>query len=391
VLRLAIFSTHPIQYQVPWFQALAKLEGIETKVYYGLIPSPEQQGEGFGVSFEWDIPMLAGYAWELLDNHDKEPELGHFFGNRLRHVRAMLRRERPDVVLITGWNAYPLLQVLLACMCLRIPRLARGDSNSLKVRSQPVRLIHRALMKCYTGFLYVGQANRRFYKNYGTDDNQLFSVPHFVDNQRFLAEAQKLAPQMYELRKRWGIPSEATCFLYAGKLNQKKRIVDLLSALNLPWRLEHSVHLLVVGDGELMTQARSIVDEGNLPVTFTGFLNQSKISQAYIAADCLVLPSDYSETWGLVVNEAMACGIPAIVSDRVGCGPDLVHQGETGFRFKFGDVSELAQAMRAFLALSAEQRRAMGSRAQRLVLDKYSIEAAVEGTIKALEKIAYVA
>ena len=167
--------------------------------------------------------------------------------------------------------------------------------------------------------------------------------------------------------------------MYAGKLEQKKRITDLLEALGMLREENYAVHLLVAGDGELMQQARHKAQESGLPVTFCGFLNQTEISKAYVAADCLVLPSDFDETWGLVVNEAMACGVPAIVSDRVGCGPDLVIDGDTGYRFQFGNTKELALAMRKFERLSTDERSEFGRTAKELVHKEYSISAAVEG------------
>ena len=78
---------------------------------------------------------------------------------------------------------------------------------------------------------------------------------------------------------------------------------------------------------------------------WAGFLNQSQLGEAYAIADCLVLPSDWGETWGLVVNEAMATGLPCVVSDRVGCGPDLVVPGVTGDVVPFGDVPALSAAL----------------------------------------------
>jgi glycosyltransferase involved in cell wall biosynthesis len=114
-----------------------------------------------------------------------------------------------------------------------------------------------------------------------------------------------------------------------------------------------------------------------LPVTFAGFLNQSEISRAYVAADCLVLPSDYGETWGLVLNEAMASGIPAIVSDRVGCGPDLVIENQTGAICPFGNGAALAEQMVAF-ASDRQRMQEMGRRARERVLQEYSVEKAVE-------------
>ena len=98
---------------------------------------------------------------------------------------------------------------------------------------------------------------------------------------------------------------------------------------------------IVVGDGPLRRQMEEYAVQAKIPVSFVGFLNQGEISKAYVSSDCLVLPSDASETWGLVVNEAFVCGIPAIVSDAVGCAPDLIVERETGWVFQRGDWNEL--------------------------------------------------
>src|SRR4029077_19922149 len=125
--------------------------------------------------------------------------------------------------------------------------------------------------------------------------------------------------------------------------------------------------------------AKPLAAEAGLPVSFAGFLNQTELTRAYAAGDCLVLPSDYGETWGLVVNEAMVCGLPAIVSDRVGCGPDLVEPGVTGAIFPFGDVQLLAQRL-CDLAADRARAHAMGQRAEERIRD-YSVDHAVAGTL----------
>ena len=162
--------------------------------------------------------------------------------------------------------------------------------------------------------------------------------------------------------------------------------MDLLNALANARRIDPAMHLLVVGAGELMDEARRLVEEMNLPVTFAGFLNQSEITSAYVAADCVVLPSDFGETWGLVVNEAMVCSLPAIVSDRVGCGPDLVEEGVTGTIFRCGDVDSLAATLVDF-ASDRERLSRMGERAKEQV-KHYSVERAVEGTLAAIDFVA---
>ena len=158
----------------------------------------------------------------------------------------------------------------------------------------------------------------------------------------------------------------------------KKRVADLLAARALARRERPEARALIVGDGVEAERLRGLAAQLGVPATFAGFLNQTEISRAYVAADCLVLPSDVRETWGLVVNEAMVHGRPAIVSDRVGCGPDLVSDGETGSGFPCADQEALARAI-GDVAASAELRRAMGERARARVA-QYSVDRAIRGT-----------
>jgi glycosyltransferase involved in cell wall biosynthesis len=384
VAKVAIIATHPIQYQIPWFIELAKHDRISLKVYYALIPDQNLQGTGFGVPFKWDLPMFEGYEWEALPNSSESPRLRGFFNSSTPAVYSIFKKERPDVVIITGWQALPLLQALWACMRLRIPRLVRGDSNALKKRTWWVKIVHRLLLARFDAFLPVGGANRKFYMENGITAERIFSCPHFVDNQRFRSQCQQVSGERDKIRAGWGIKPDDSCFLYVGKLEPKKRIMDLLQALDSV-KTVHNIKLLIVGAGEIMDEAKRYTEEKNLPVSFAGFMNQTEITRAYAAGDCLVLPSDYGETWGLVVNEAMACGLPAIVSDRVGCGPDLVEDGITGFIFPFGDINALADRMLK-VTNDSDTRQRMAKRAQERIKE-YSVEKATKGTLQAIDYV----
>jgi len=384
-MKLAIIATHPIQYHIPWFRELSKQPDIELKVYFACIPDAVAQGSGFDVAFEWDIPMLEGYEWEVLENRKHPARIDGFFSSNVRNMGEVLKRDRPDAVILTGWQALPLLQALFWCVFLRIPRVVRGDSNGMKPRSWKVRLVHRFLLSLYDAFLVVGKANQRFYECYGITRKKLFSCPHFVENDRLLWQAEAIESERDALREGWGISTDAICFLYMGKLNHNKRLFDQVAALKLARKKNKNITLLVVGTGELMDEAKRMVEDEQLPVTFAGFLNQTEITQAYVAADCLVL-SSYDEAWGLVVNEAMVCGLPAIVSDRVGSGPDLIEEGKTGLTYPFADVEALAEKM-LFMAEDPKRMKDMGMGAKELVLRDYSVEKAVEGTLTAVERL----
>lgn len=383
--NLVILATHPIQYQVPWFQMLSKRSDVNIRVLYSMLPDRHQQGADFGVPFEWDIPMFEGYVWEALENKSLSPGLGHFFGTNTPSVYATLARSRPDAVIVTGWQSWSLLQGLWACMRLKIPTIIRAESNALRKRPWWIRAAHRLLLSRFDAFLSIGTSNQKFYVDNGVDPKAIFPCRYFVDNSRIRAQYEAYVGSRLQLRSGWHIPSDSVCFLFAGKLQKKKHILDLLKAVHLACKDRREIHLLVVGTGEQMQQCEQLVKANGLPVSFAGFLNQTEMSKAYAAADCLVLPSDFGETWGLVVNEAMVCGLPAIVSDRVGCGPDLAIEGVTGAIFPFGDVSALSQQL-CNMANSAIERRRMGERA-RAHIERFTVEAAVHETIRALDVV----
>jgi glycosyltransferase involved in cell wall biosynthesis len=247
-------------------------------------------------------------------------------------------------------------------------------------------MVHRQLLRHYAAFLNIGGSNRDFYLHNGVPPEKIFFAPYCVENERFASAAEALRPERAALRDGWGIAPDAFTFLFCAKFIDKKRPLDLLKALEIAARdrrvPKNGLHLLMVGDGELREECERFVHEHGVPVTFAGFLNQSELPRAYTAADCLVLPSDHGETWGLVVNEAMACGLPAIVSDRVGCHPDLIRQGLTGAVFPFGDSAALAEQLILFAGEPAKS-LLMGEEARKLI-SRYSYQELLKGTIASL-------
>ena len=170
------------------------------------------------------------------------------------------------------------------------------------------------------------------------------------------------------------------------KFIAKKHPMEFLRALEIAQFRGADMHALLVGDGELRDQCEQFARDRRLPTTFVGFLNQSELPAAYVAADCLVLPSDYGETWGLVVNEAMACGLPALVSNQVGCVPDLIIENETGKTFPCGDVDELARCL-VEVSRRPSVLRTMGASARQHI-QHFSVDNAVQGTVDAVRLVA---
>jgi glycosyltransferase involved in cell wall biosynthesis len=451
-MHLGILASHPIQYHAPWFRALAK--ETDLTVFFAHRPSEQEQASGFGGSFQWDVDLLSGYKHTFLKNVARRPGVNHFFECDTPEIADIIRGPRDhettdnktspvvgsplsrghspfDAFIVTGWNLRSYWQAIRACRKAGVRVLVRGDSQ-LRTTSSPLKraikeITHRVALKQFDGFLSVGQRNCEYLLHYGVPEEKIFFVPHFVDNEFFRQNAEKLKLKRAEIRQQWGIAPDAFVPLFVGKFIPKKRPLDLVEAARLlladgssklavrgPASVSpiselqspasaRKLHLLFVGSGELGQELRancnvvfdvdqSVVSSplvsGQRSVapsgSFTGFLNQTELPRAYVAADVLVLPSDYRETWGLVVNEAMACGLPAIVSDAAGCAPDLIDERRTGFTFHFGDVAQLAQRL---LALS-ETRHQDSSHGLGEKMRVYSLDRAMSGTLETIKRVA---
>ena len=325
---------------------------------------------GFGKSFSWDVDLLGGYECEFLNTY-RGSRSDSFWALRLKHgFGRALRQASTKVLWIQGWQVAGYWQAVLEARRAGIKVWLRGETNARssvgRTGRQVKRRLLRQMLRRIDRLLYIGEANRQFYVEQGIDHDRLAPAPYCVDNARFAVTAAAARSERRRIRQEWRIPADAFCFLFAGKFLAKKRPFDLIEATR---RLQYSlqkrkVHLLWIGTGELGDKLRQncqvcfdaetnehvITREGNEPdASFVGFLNQSEISRAYVAADCLVLPSDTTETWGLVVNEAMASGLPCIVSEGCGCSEDLVKPIRPDLCYPVGDISGLERAMVAVI------------------------------------------
>lgn len=386
--RLAIVASHPVQYHAPWFAHLAREPGLEVRVFYlwdfGVRAAVDP---GFRQPVRWDVPLLEGYAHEFVPNRGTGAGTAAFFGLWNPALPARLRAWRPDAVLLTTYAYASIAHLLLRWGRGDAPLVIRGDSHRLVPPRGPLAALRRALIAAVfrrmSAALYVGTANRAYFRAHGVPEERLFHSPHAVDNARFLAARAAAEADAPAWRRSLGIADGHRVVLFAGKLEEKKRPLDLLEAFATA-RLERAA-LLFVGAGELEPRLRAAA-RGRGDVHFAPFQNQSRMPLVYAAGDVLVLPSlGPAETWGLAVNEAMCLGRPAIVSDHVGCAGDLVRPGETGLVFPAGDVAALREALGTALADPARL-RAWGEQAGRHVL-AYSYENATAGLMAALRHL----
>jgi glycosyltransferase involved in cell wall biosynthesis len=349
-VRLTVAMTHPAQYGAPWFRHIAaRCADIDLTVLYAIEPAPGQQAVGFGGAFRWDVPLTEGYRCRVIRpaRHVDALSSDRFRGVDVPEIGRAIRDTDPDVVLVPGWHSITLLRAVGACRRRRIPVLYRGDSHLGSAPGGWRRPLWTGrtwlLLRLFSAYLSVGHRAGEYLRRFGIGPSRIFPSPHAVDNDFF---ARSAAPHRQPAaraaaRASWGLDARDFVVLFVGKLEPAKRLADLIRAMA---RLAPGSSLLVVGGGERDASCRAEAARLGVRTGWAGFLNQSELGRAYAAADCLALPSE-RESWGLVVNEAMATGVPCVVSDRVGCAPDLVRPGETGESFAMGDVSDLAAAL----------------------------------------------
>jgi glycosyltransferase involved in cell wall biosynthesis len=383
-VRLGIVVTHPIQYQVPMYRHLALRSRIDPLVFFlsdhGL---SESFDPAFGRTLKFDVPLLGGYEHQMVPNRSPKPSVGTVLGVFNPSLPMTIRRSHVDALLVHGYSQVSHWLAYLTAFASGIPYLLRGDSgcdpkHSRGAKNAAKQMLIRPLVRNADACLAIGKNNGEFYRSYGAQPDRIFFAPYSVDSEYFSKFGAAGRSHRGMMLKDLGLDPSALLILYAGKLYYKKSPIDLVMAMD---QLHYPKGLIVIGDGPLRPEMEQLALTRPW-MRMLGFVNQSKIAAWYGAADLYVLPSS-SEKWGLAVNEAMAAGAVPIVSDAVGCAPDLVTP-DVGWVYPAGDTDALASVITAGRDRSALADRRLA--AQRRSAE-YGIAATVRGIEEALEAV----
>ena len=388
---LAVIETHPIQYHAPVYRALQRQFAVPVTAIYGSDFSVAGYRDAeFGTTFAWDADLLSGYTAQFLtrvaDGGARSAEQ-----TSTRGLGRVLRKIGPAVVMLVGYSPRFHQLAFLQALRTRRPLMLRAETTDHAVARTQVKVwLRDELLRCFyrrcDRLLYVGERSGQHFRRLGCPEEKLIFSPYCVDTSPFQVDETARTSLRSATRHALGIAATDKVLLLSGKLVQRKRADLLLKAIKvLPRPLSQRVHVLALGSGERQVELESLARESPpVTVSFLGFQNQWRLSAFYHAADLLVLPSESSETWGLVVNEALHHGLPCVVSDAVGCGPDLIECGVTGDVFETGSIDSLAAALeRAWPLMGAERVRTNC----RLAVSRYSVEKAAEGIARAYSEV----
>lgn len=384
---LAVIETHPIQYHAPVYRALHERFGILVTVIYGSDFSiAGYRDPGFQTSFSWDTDLLSGYDAIFLSRVSQG-------GGRVstevsaKGITKALEKAAPAAVLLTAYHPWFHQAAFLQVWKTKYPILFRSETTDHAHKRGPFLRwtrdhLLRSLYRRCAKLLYIGHHSLHHFQRLGCPAEKLIYSPYGVDVASFQCDEESRARLRSPTRARLGIQEGQKVLLFSGKLiHHKAPLLFLRSLKRLPSEWLRQVVVVFMGSGELEQEAEKLAKSPPIVTAhFVGFQNQTHLSPFYHAADLLILPSRHWETWGLVVNEALHHGMPCVVSESVGCAPDLIDPGVTGEVFKTESEQDLTLAIqRAFELIGRAEIR----QRCRQKVSQHTPEKAAEGIAKA--------
>ena len=386
--HVLIIASHPVQYAAPLFRLMAKNPRLDIQVAYCSMQGVEASFDsGFGVEVAWDIPLLDGYPWVQVENNSIKPSLGKFFGLINLGLWKLITQENFDAVIVYAGYSYASFWIAATAAKLTGKKfLFSTDASTIEPRNKQrwkawlKKLLLPLIFRQADSVLVGSTLGKQMVKSIGIPEQLITLTPFAVDNSWWISQSEQVNVQM--VRQQWDVPEDAIILLFCAKLQSWKRPQDALKAF-VNANVQNS-YLIFAGDGllraDLETDAESLGVKDR--VRFLGFVNQSQLPSIYSSADLFILPSDY-EPFGVVVNEAMLCGCPAIVSDKVGAGYDLIRHGENGFIYPCGDLNVLSEILKEILP-DQNRLKKMGTAAT-IRMKSWSPEENVEAIVQALK------
>jgi glycosyltransferase involved in cell wall biosynthesis len=375
--RLVIITEIISPYRIPLFNSLAQHPAADLHVIFLGETDPNLR--------QWQIyKQEIRFSFQVLPSWRRR--IGRYNALLNSGIAKALEQAAPEVILCGGYSYVASWQALRWAQRRRVPFLLWSESNLQDLRRSyvPTEFLKNQFLQRCSGFVVPGRSALEYIRGHGVKESSIFIAPNAVDNELFGRAAESARRNQSALRKELALPNRY--FLFVGRLVREKGVFELLSAhSSLSQQVRKEIGLVFVGDGDsrsLLEKEANSISAGT--IRFTGFAQREQLGAYYGLADVFVLPT-YTDTWGMVVNEAMACALPVIVSRAAGCAADLVRENWNGQLVTPKDVRSLASAM-SLLAEQTELRKTMGSHSAEHIRS-YSPQAWSDGVAYSVQHI----
>ena len=360
VKRIAWIVHSPTPYKTPFFRMLAAQPPVDVTFFFLYWGDPQRA---------WHQEPLSGVKYKVLSGvsfrkRPGEGELVHLGPA----VIGELRKGRFNLVVICGYSHPTLLFALFYCLVTGTPFVLQGESHVVQQRHPLKRALKRCLLfpllrRARAAFA-TGRKATDYWVDAGIPRERVFTLSNTPDIDFFLKESESGTGRREVVRKDLGLSRHRTG-IFVGRFVEVKGVENILEAM-AGLSSEKQPQLLLVGDGPLKSRYENIIQRHNLPVRLVGFQQKDQLPELYAAADFFILPS-LSEPWGVVVNEAMACGLPLLLSDQVGAAYDLLEEGRNGFMIPAGDTAAWRKALVTMMELTDAELNRMGAASRELI------------------------
>ncbi len=339
--KILFVSTHPIQYQTPIFKKLYKLNKSFLVLFNNKIKKhTEIKDYEFRKNIKWGNNLVTNYKHEIFKKKKN-------FILNLYNTYRILKLKKIEYLILSGWNNLFYQSIFVVSKMLNIKIILRCENNLYETSFIQKRIkvfFLSIIFKLFYKFIAIGKKNNEMYIECGISKDKIIKSNYSVDND-FFSKKKLLKKKETNLKKKFKTHNKKV-FIFVGKFIKRKGINVLLDAIaclnSSPVVAKKSIFLLV-GQGPELTNIRQFIKLNKISnVNLINFKNQDDLKYYYKISNFLILPSFY-ETWGLVVNEAMAMGKPVITSNNCGCANDLVLNGKNGYIFKKGNSKELSK------------------------------------------------
>jgi glycosyltransferase involved in cell wall biosynthesis len=377
-VRVAVVSPEPTPYRSPLFDRIAARPEVELTVLYA--------GR-----------TVAGREWDV------EPRHRAVFlpGVRVPGLRRALRHDypvtptvfralgdaRPDVVVVNGWSTFPAQAAMAWAHARGVPYLLLVSSHDAVDRPRWRKLLRRPIVPPVVrgawGAFALGTLSRESLLAYGIRPDRVRLFANTIDVPAFGETCDRLEANQHELRESFGVGPEDVLVLSVGRLVPEKGYSTLIEAVAVAQ--SPSLALVIAGSGPLAPELEALARDLDVRLRLAGHLTTEKLAEAYVAADVFALLSEW-EPWGVVVNEAAACGLPLVLSESVGAAADLLVDGENGILVRAGAVDAAARALER-LATDGGLRESAGARSREIVRG-WGYEPSVESFVKTVREAA---
>jgi glycosyltransferase involved in cell wall biosynthesis len=375
--RLVIVTEIISPYRIPLFNALSQHPDVNLHVIFLGETDPNlRQWQVYTQEIRFSFQVLLSWR-RRIGRYNALLNLG---------IAKALRKSAPEVILCGGYSYVASWQALLWAGRHHVPFLLWSESNLQDYRRSyaPTEFLKKQFLQRCGGFVVPGRSALKYVRAHRAKENSIFVAPNAVDNELFARAAENARRNQSALRKELALPNRY--FLFVGRLVREKGVFELLRAYaNLSQQVRQEIGLVFVGDGDSRAQLeKTAVSISAGTIRFAGFAQRERLGAYYGLADALVLPT-YTDTWGMVVNEAMACGLPVILSRAAGCAADLVHENWNGLLVTPNDVSGLESAMK-HLAEQSDLLATMGAHSAERICN-YSPQTWSDAVARAIQQI----